>query len=302
VPSPDVGATLPPALRALAECGLADQIEQLRITPEFLNTEEMSKLWTATQAHYRPTAAYQVTVVLIESERPTRAPLPVLTRGPVDLVTEKERGVVVEPHLIPPVPTLDEVVPPGNQPVARLGETIDLVGHHLDGTGRQVGLANERFQVDDVLGATGPNAGTRMQFVIPVTRAADFPAGSYQVSAEVVPPSETDPRHTNRLALVVAPDITNLPLTVVRDGAGTASFSVDFHPDLQPGQTVSLLLGQHEFSPQPFTTPTATLDFVIANAPVGNHLARLRIDGIDSPIIDRAADPPEFLDRRVDIT
>jgi hypothetical protein len=44
---------------------------------------------------------------------------------------------------------------------------------------------------------------------------------------------------------------------------------------------------------------------VIPNAPVGSHLARLRIDGIDSPIIDLSADPPApptFLNQRVVIT
>ena len=80
-PSPDLGAVLPPALRALSESGLADQYEQLRITPEYLNSEEMSKLWTAIQANYRPTAAYQVSVVLIQAQTATRSPLPVLTRG-----------------------------------------------------------------------------------------------------------------------------------------------------------------------------------------------------------------------------
>ena len=68
-PSPEVGLELPPALRALADCGLADQVEQLRITPQFLNGEEMSRLWTAIQANYRPSAAYQVSVVLIEAQQ-----------------------------------------------------------------------------------------------------------------------------------------------------------------------------------------------------------------------------------------
>ena len=45
--------------------------------------------------------------------------------------------------------------------------------------------------------------------------------------------------------------------------------------------------------------------FSIADAPVGSHLARLRIDGIESPIIDRSIEPPAvpvFLDQRVVIT
>ena len=300
-PSPDVGVNLPPALRALADSGLADQIEQLRITPEYLNTEELSKLWTATQSHYRPTAAYQVLVVLIQATHPTRTPLPVLSRGPV--VGGRDRGVVVEPYLLPPVPMIEAVNPPGGQPVARLGETIDLAGHHLDGTGRQARLIHERFGIDETLPASNAETAVALlQFVIPIPQAADFPVGVYQVSAQVVRSGETDPRTTNRLALVLAPDITNLPQEVPRDGAGTASLTLNFRPELRAGQSVALVLGQQEIAPLPFMASVSTLNFVIPNAPVGNHLARLRIDGIDSPIIDRAATPPVFLNQRINIT
>jgi hypothetical protein len=44
---------------------------------------------------------------------------------------------------------------------------------------------------------------------------------------------------------------------------------------------------------------------VIPDVPVEaapGHLVRLRIDGIDSPIIDRAATPPVFLNKRIVIT
>ncbi len=294
---------LPSALRSLAGSGLANQIEQIKITPEYLNTEEMSKLWTAVQSHYRPTVAYQASVVLIESNRPARSPLPVLSRGGRDPVTDRERGVAVQASLIPPVPMIEAVVPAGGQPVARLGETVDLVGHHLAGTGRQALLRNERLVVDEALAATNADeAVALMQFVIPTARADDFPVGLYQVSGRVRRPGETDPRTTNRLAVVVAPEITNLPLSVTRDGSGAASFNLTFHPELRVGQSVFLLLGQQAFAPQSFTPPVADLDFVVPDAPVGNHLARLRIDGIDSPIINHAATPPTFFDFRIDIS
>jgi hypothetical protein len=104
--------------------------------------------------------------------------------------------------------------------------------------------------------------------------------------------------------MTLAPQITGLPLPspVVRDGAGTANFTIDLHPALRDGQTVRLVLGQLEFAPQPFTPPVTTLSFNIPKAPVGNHLARLRVDGIDSPIIDRTATPPTFLNQRIEIT
>ncbi len=301
-PSPDVGVDLPPTLRALAECGLADQVEQLKITPQFLNTEEMSRLWTATQSNYRPTAAYQVSVVLIEATRPTRPTLPVLSRGEIDPVSGRDRGVVVTPSLIPPLPTLEAVVPAGNQPVVRLDEAVALEGHHLDGTARQVHLRNARFAVDELIAATGPNAADRMELVIPGARAADFPVGVYDVAGRMLRPGETAARETNRLAAIVAPNITNLPQAVVRDGSGDAHITLTFTPALRPGQTVSLLLGQLEVGPESFVAPTTTLDFIVEDAEPGAPLARLRIDGIDSPLVDRSTTPPTFFDHRVTIT
>ncbi|WP_206410048.1 DUF4255 domain-containing protein, partial [Lysobacter enzymogenes] len=63
---------------------LADQIESLKITPQYLGGEELSKLWTAMQARYRPSMAYQVSVVLMETEAAARAAPPVLKRGADD--------------------------------------------------------------------------------------------------------------------------------------------------------------------------------------------------------------------------
>src|SRR5262245_16908624 len=114
-PPPDAAGTLPPWLRALSDSGLQDQIEQLRITPEFLSTEEMSKFWTATLAHYRPSAAYEVSVVLIQEEQPKPSPLPVLVRQ-----------LQAQPNLAPSVPTLSAVKPFGKQPVVELGTTVTL--------------------------------------------------------------------------------------------------------------------------------------------------------------------------------
>ena len=301
-PSPDVGLDLPPALRALADCGLADQVEQLRIMPQFLDTEEMSKLWTAAQASYRPSAAYHVSVVLIEAEEPTRAALPVLSRGEVDLVSGRDRGVVVVPDLIPPLPTITAVIPDGKQPVVRLDEPVTLEGHHLNGASREIHLRNERFEVDELLPASGPDVPDEMVFVLPGAQSADYPVGVYDVTGQVIRPGETDARETNRLAFIVAPNITNLPQAVLRDGNGDAQISITFTPALRPGQTVTLLLGQQELLPESFSAPVTTLDFIAVDAAAGAPLARLRIDGIESPVADRSKEPPIFFDHRITIT
>lgn len=301
-PSPDVGLDLPPALRALAACGLADQLESLRITPQYLNTEELSKLWTATLSNFRPTMAYQVSVVLIEASRPTRANLPVLSRGEVDPVTGRDRGVVVTPSLVPPLPTIEAVLPQDDQPVLRLGENVVLEGHHLDGSNRSIRLHNERFGVDETLNASGPDTADRMLLIVPVARSGDFPVGVYDITANVVRPGETQTRTTNRLACIIAPNITNLPQNLVRDGNGDVQITVDFTPQLRPGQTVALLLGQDEILPEGFVAPVGSLNFIARDVPAGAPLARLRIDGIESPVANRSATPPTFYNHRITIT
>jgi hypothetical protein len=287
-PAPDEAGTLPPWLSSLADSGLENQIEQLRITPEYLSTEDMSKFWTATLAHYRPCAAYQVSVVLIQAEEPAPSPLPVLTRN-----------VNVIPGLATTVPTLFAVLPNDKQIVVELDAPVTLEGFALDGTTREVVLTNERFEIEETLPASG--TAVKLQFTIPAARAADFPAGIYRVHARVQKPSEPEPRVTNDLALVVAPTISGLPTTVARVG-GTATFTLNFVPTVRAGQKARLVLGGSDFAPQPFTVDSSSLSFQIPDAPVGNHLARLRVDGVDSPIINPAASPPAFLNRRIQIT
>ncbi len=60
------GRVVPPPVAALAASRLSQQVEQIKLTPQFLSTEEMSKLWSALQSRYRPSVAYKVSVVLIE--------------------------------------------------------------------------------------------------------------------------------------------------------------------------------------------------------------------------------------------
>jgi hypothetical protein len=258
----------------------------------------MSKLWTAVQSHYRPTAAYMATVVLIESTLPARGPLPVLSRGPLNPATGRDRGVVAEPGLLPPFPMIESAVPASLQPAATVGGTVDITGHHLDGTGRSVLLSNTRFQLEHEVAALAGTASSSMQFVVP-----DLPAGVYQLAVRLIPTGQSAARTSNQLALLIGPQITTpLPMSVVRDAAGSATVTLDCQPQVRPGQQASLILGTQEVFAPPVNAATGTLSFVVPAAPPGNHLARLRVDGIDSPLINRAATPPAFFNHRVTVT
>ena len=70
--------------KALAIAGLHEQLERITVTPRQLSIEEISKLWSVFQTQYQVSAAYLVTVVLIDSKASRRTPLPVLKRGPDD--------------------------------------------------------------------------------------------------------------------------------------------------------------------------------------------------------------------------
>lgn len=310
-PSPVVAPNLPPALRALAESGLAEQLEQIKLMPSYLNTEEMSKLWTAMQTHYRPSAAYQASVVLIQAQRQARTPLPVLTRGPVDPATGRETGIAVQPNLWPAMPLLTAAVPPLRQPVAAIGDQVMLQGLLLNGTARTVLLRMDRFDLDlerPVLAPTPDRpAATVAAFSLAGLQAV-LPAGSYRVVVRLTRPDllgQDKVYTTNPLMLTLAPQITNLPQTVARAGDGSATLTINFTPALRAGQRAVLVLGAEEFQPEAAGATPTSLVFVITQAQAGVHLARLRIDGIDSPIIDMDFEPPAlpaFLDRTVEFT
>ena len=311
-PSPVVAPNLPPALRALAESGLAEQIELIKLTPQHLNTEEVSKLWSATLSHLRPSVAYSASVVLIQAERPARTPLPVLTRGPVNPITGRETGIAVQPGMAPAVPLLTAAVPPLRQPVAAIGDTVLLQGRLLDGTARSVRLHMDRFDLDvnlPVLAEQLPDrpAATVAAFSLAGQHDA-LPAGSYRVVARLTRPDAqgADRLHeTNSLVLTLAPQITNLPQTVARAGDGSATVTIAFTPALRAGQRAVLVLGAAEYPPLVAGATPTSLGFLVPDAVVGVHLARLRIDGIDSPVIDMDFEPPEvpqFLNQTVEFT
>lgn len=54
------------ALTTTSITDLIEQLGQIKISPKFFNTEEMSKLWSVLHSSYRPSIAYEVSTVLIE--------------------------------------------------------------------------------------------------------------------------------------------------------------------------------------------------------------------------------------------
>ncbi len=296
---------------------LDDQVEHIRIAPENLNTEELSKLWTAVQSPYRPTAAYVATVVLIEADEPTRTPLPVLTRGPRVQVdpgpppTFRETGVFVQPSLIPPVPTIESLVfpqdnsdlpGPQNNPAIEVGQTLTIKGHHLNDDEVVVEFSN--MQMGQPILVAVPASATASEIEIELDAAEDWGSGLYQVRVVLRHPDPDNPAVTvegfsNKVAMLLVPAWSEP--TITRDGS-QVTIELTVAPRIRDGQPVSLIVGMQERPAEEFEGDETSVSFIypdLAASPLNQpYPARLRVDGVESLLIDRSATPPSFLTTR----
>lgn len=300
---------LPPQFDTLRASEIADQIELLKITPRTLSMDDMSKLWTAFQASYRTTVAYDVSLVLIERDLPLRPSLPVLSRGGLrDPASGRDPGVLLRPDLLGTVPTITAALPGDGHPVMRLGGTVRIDGMALDGAGPGAEIA-VRFAEPGTgvvleLAPRAPVAPTRLVIDLPGTEAlaatnpalgtaidpASWRIGPYAVTVRI---RQADGREqvSNGLPLALAPAGTPSAAAAALDVA----ISMTCAPPIRPGQAVALLAGQQMrvlASPE-VATGSVSADFagLVSGAAVP---VRLRVDGIDSPVIDLAATPPAF--------
>mgnify|MGYP006276357473 CR=1 FL=1 len=285
-PAPTVSGALPPALTALADTGLADQIEQLKVTPEPTSVDELSKLWTATQTGLRPSAAYVVTVVLIRREAPRRRARPVLTIGPDDA------GVTARPELAPPLPAITGVVPPAGQPSVRLGDTLVIEGRHLDGLGVEAVFTQPRSSTTNVVPVGADPTARRVEVTLP-NAPADWAAGPMTVELRLQKAGEPVPRRTNPWPVLLAPVAALPPSAITRGADGGVTVTLAVAPELRPGQVVSLAVGDAEAPAAPLAGQGATASFAFPALPAGDHPVQLRVDGVESWLVVRSA-PPRF--------
>jgi hypothetical protein len=122
----------------------------------------------------------------------------------------------------------------------------------------------------------------------------------YLISAQITVSGETLP--TNSVPLAIAPKITVSAGTVA---SGTnVVLSIQCTPNLQPGQQVSLIIGSQAAPADDFSAPTNTPSFTFQSlqSTAGPVQLRLRVDGIDSPIIDMTTTPPKFNGPTIQVT
>jgi hypothetical protein len=291
----DSSGRLPVHLEALATSGLADQRELIKITPEAINTEEISKLWAAFQIKYRPCTGYVATVLLIESDKPNRQALPV-----------QRRNLTVLPFRYPNISKILSKAP-DNNPVLEnrrinIGDTLIIQGSQLKNDPVLVRLGGQ-----EAIAAQRNVQDTQISLLL--SNALGLKAGiqGVQVVHEITigtAPNDRDFRwaSSNVLAFVLSPRITQVGQNLSPVSTGSPLFEgdvvVDVEPLVQEGQRAVLLLNEinapsgndpraYSFVMPPsdlMNPPTGTLTFSVRNIRSGDYLVRVQIDGAESPL------------------
>lgn len=294
--SPVDGTILPSPFGSLSAADLADQLELVKITPVFLSSEDLSKLWTAMQARYRPTMAYMASVVLIQSNGVTKAAPPVLKRGSDD------SGPVA---LASPFATLASANAAASNllPAMRLGDDVRLTGAGLDTQGA-ITVVFENAATKETLELPSTGIPTEKHLLVHIPSVMEDPdamhewaAGLYSVSLRISRANLPD-YTTNSVPIALAPLVTISPLN---PAAGNIVITVTATPRLRANQNSQALLafGGRTIPPASVTTPvnplqSTALVFDATAAAAGEYITRLRIGGIESLPVTATGTPAKF--------
>ena len=279
-------------LSTMTGSGVENQPERIRIVPHPIPMDEISRMWATFQTGYRISVSYDVSPVLIDSNRAPAAPAPVLGRGQGD--TGPFVGASVPPQLVAVTP------PPGRGSVIA-GDTLTLTGQGLDRvTGARIASARLAAAVDVAVTAINP---TTAELTVP---GAGLPAGPLTVAV-----ISTDAYGTTVIGTPVpfglAPTIVDaspLVASLVPDqpanpATATATVTLQCAPATVAGQNVAIVLRDRLVAGTADAAHPDRLTFVVTDAEAGSYPLRLRIDGQDNPPLLTDGTPAFY---RLDIT
>ncbi|MEH2065981.1 MAG: DUF4255 domain-containing protein [Nostoc sp.] len=258
------------AVATVSVSDLAEQIGQIKLTPEFFNMEETSKLWSVLQTHYRPSASYLASMVLIESSQ-----------------CDNPEGFYMMPLSQPSIEQVMASAKTDQMIVA--GTTLVIRGKRLRGEITRVRLGNtEKLIVPQDV------KETQISLLVPPDLYASV-QGIQVVHLTMGNGGQTNHLvESNVAAFVLHPTITAFVAEVKNSGDNlrTAEITVKFQPKVGKAQRVVLLLNEvsgdspivYSFFVAPRTEDTDAIAIPVKNVKPGNYLVRARVDGAESPL------------------
>jgi len=276
----------------LAASDLASQVDLVRFTPILFNLEELSKLWSVFfQVPYKLSVAYQASVVLVEPEISTQPALPVTARN-----------LYVRTLKSPEVDEVAAAAGPG-LPIT-VGDTIVLRGRNLRGEITRVRVGG--------IEVAPPSADvTDSEVRVPLTAPAFANLRAGVLGAQVVhqllmgtPATPHRGFESNAAPFVLRPRLKTHTVgdTEVADGSVSAPDGDGFRtvapvvePQVAAGQRAVLLLNETSgATPRAFSAVAERragdadpLEFRIRDLGPGTYLARVQVDGAESPLLPK---------------
>ncbi|MBD0326003.1 MAG: DUF4255 domain-containing protein, partial [Pyrinomonadaceae bacterium] len=262
--------------------------------PQSLSTEEVSKLWSAFQARYRPSAAYQASVVLIENRQSTRSALPV-----------RARKIYVVPFR---QPVIEQIMSQANALSPVVADQAILAGYRLVIIGHQLRGEDTRVEIGGLEVVPQPNDIEDEKITVQIPASVSAGVQGVQVVQRILmgsPPTPHEGVSSKVAAFVLRPRIDPALVTFTPGGggpaiSGTISFSVK--PAVKSEQQVVLLLNElnppntrtalaysfkapfgYQLSP-PLSPPdlTENISIPVSGLKAGTYLVRVQVDGAES--------------------
>ncbi|MBE9182075.1 DUF4255 domain-containing protein [Oculatella sp. LEGE 06141] len=256
------------ALTTVSIPDLVKGVGSIKLNTEFFNMEETSKLWSALQTHYRPSAAYRASMVLIESRQPGHT------------------TPTLEAAL--PQPLIEKVTTPTGEPIT---------------AGSMILLQGERLQSDITqLRMVGRSALLKPKEVQPQTISVILPSDLlagvhgiqvvHQTLGQSLSPLSA--LESNVASFVVHPLITASVDQAQPDSEDlyAATIIVNVRPRVGKSQRVFLLLSCvsthpariYPFAVQPHDADADILHIPVTALPAGTYWVQLQVDGAQSPL------------------
>jgi hypothetical protein len=255
----------------LSKSNLADQIERIKFTPTSLSLEEFSKLWSVFfQIEYSLSAAFQASVVLMESDDTPREALPVLARN---LYVSTFRS-----------PNIDRVIAQAgpDAPIAA-GSTLLIQGQQLRGGDATLVMLEGLERI--------PTAVTDNLITLPLPANIHAGVQGLQVVQKKnmgTPATAHRGFESNVAPFVLRPTIG--VTSAVASVSGGTDVVLNLTPNIGIGQRAVLMLDSlpgdpvRSFMSQPVVSAVDSSQVIINihGVPAGKYLVRVQIDGAES--------------------
>jgi hypothetical protein len=260
-------------LEYLGDSDLGEQVELVKLSPEVLSLEELSRLWGILGTSYLLSVAYTATVVVLEAQVSPRTSLPVLAPS-----------LDVSPLDRPRLHSVETVPPRG---LVTGGTELHMTGSGLHGPVTIVSIG----------GVELAPAGTATNDALDVLVGADVPAGAHVVQVlHREKPGPVDPPPPRTLARSnVLPILVRPTLTVVAPPPSATEFGMTVAPPLHSGQRAELELNRRTPPdalprtvtielpvPDPGNAPSPSITINRDLVPNGEWLVRILVDGVES--------------------